>query len=94
MQDFNRSFSIKHRLTVQLWLGVILSLSGILLLWVGLYLPPIGEISASVLTGFGEVATFSGALIGIDYSYRYQVMKFITHKEKMEQNDKEDGENK
>lgn len=84
MKELGNTFSIRHRLTVQLWLGVFLSVIGVALLWVGLFLPPIGEISASVLTGFGEVGTFAGALIGIDYSYRYQVMKFMSKKKENE----------
>ena len=43
---------------------------GGLLLIAGFIAPPPGEIHPSVLTAFGEVLTFSGALIGMDYKYR------------------------
>lgn len=59
----------KHNL--QIWLAVVLSLSGLIILFMGLYIPPIGVIDNSVLIGYGEISTFAGALIGIDYKYRY-----------------------
>ncbi|KDS39087.1 hypothetical protein M092_1025 [Parabacteroides distasonis str. 3776 D15 iv] len=36
----------------------------------GLWMPPRGEIHSSVLVAFGEVSTFAGALLGVDYKYR------------------------
>ena len=52
-----------------------MAFSGLLLIWVGLFIAPIGEIHPSVLTAIGEVFTFSGALIGVDYSYKYKRFK-------------------
>ena len=66
----------KEKLTIQLWLGVMLVLCGIALLWTGMFLAPVGEIHPSVLTAAGEVLTFSGALIGIDYTYKYKTLKY------------------
>lgn len=66
----------KEKLTIQLWLGVVLVLCGIALLWTGMFLAPVGEIHPSVLTAAGEVLTFSGALIGIDYTYKYKTLKY------------------
>ncbi len=43
------------------------------LLLSGFVIAPRGEIHASVLVAFGEVMTFAGALIGIDYVYRSKV---------------------
>ncbi len=57
---------------IQLTLAVMLSLAGMVLLFLGFYSPPVGQISPSVLVAFGEVSTFSGALLGIDYHYRYR----------------------
>jgi hypothetical protein len=42
------------------------------LLACGFACPPAGEIHHSVLIAFGEILTFSGSLIGIDYHYRYK----------------------
>lgn len=70
-----KPLSAREKMTIQLWLGVILAITGIILLWVGLFLPPMGVIDASVLTALGEVFTFSGSLIGIDYSYKFKEFK-------------------
>ena len=59
-----------RRLTIQLWVAVILTLSGIGLLWAAFLVVPLGEIHNSVLLAFGEMSTFAGALFGIDYKHR------------------------
>ena len=55
---------------IQLILSVGLCLFGGTLLIAGFIAPPLGEIHHSVLIAFGEILTFSGSLIGIDYKYR------------------------
>ena len=57
---------------VQLILSVGLCVFGGMLLIAGFIAPPLGEIHHSVLIAFGEILTFSGSLIGIDYHYRYK----------------------
>ena len=57
---------------VQLILSVSLCAFGCALLACGFLCPPTGEIHHSVLIAFGEILTFSGSLIGIDYKYRYK----------------------
>lgn len=44
--------------------------AGLTLLFTALWLPPQGEIDPSVLVAYGEVMTFVGGLVGIDYVYR------------------------
>lgn len=56
----------------QLLLASITTLGGIALLFLGFFTPPLGVISNSVLIAFGEVCTFAGGLLGIDYHYRYK----------------------
>ena len=56
---------------VQLVMAVSMASFGAMLILVAFFVPPLGVIDASVLTAFGELLTFSGALIGIDYKYRY-----------------------
>ena len=51
-------------------------MAGIVLLFLGFYAHPIGDITNSVLVAYGECSTFAGALIGVDYSYRYRTFKF------------------
>ena len=55
---------------IQLYIAVTLCLSGIILLFLGFWVPPQGEIDSSVLVAFGEVSTFAGAVFGVDYKYR------------------------
>ena len=57
-------------LNLQLITAAILAFGGLVLLFVGTFISPAGEIHDSLLVAFGEVATFSGALMGIDYTYK------------------------
>jgi hypothetical protein len=56
--------------TVQLFLSVGLCVFGGMLLVAGFFCPPLAEIHPTILTAFGEILTFSGALLGMDYKYR------------------------
>lgn len=78
----------KRKLNIQLALGVILVLTGIVLLFLGFYAVPIGEIGNSVLVAYGEVSTFAGALIGVDYSYKFKTFK-IEEEERTRRHKKE-----
>lgn len=62
-------------LNCQLLVAVLLSLAGVVLLFMGFWCSPRGEIHNSVLVGFGELSTFAGALFGVDYSYKYKFRK-------------------
>ena len=70
-----KQLSQENKLTIQFILGVLVVVAGIVLLFLGFYAVPIGEIAPSVLTAFGEAATFSGALIGVDYKYRFDMFR-------------------
>ena len=61
------------RLTVQLTMAVLLTMSGIVLLFCGFWIDPRGEVDNSVLVAFGEISTFAGALFGADYSYKLRI---------------------
>ena len=58
---------MKTNIEYQLIIAAVLSLAGIALLFLGTLLAPKGEIHESVLVAFGEIATFAGSIIGIDY---------------------------
>ena len=58
------------RHTIQLLAAVALIAFGALLVTAGFCVEPVGQIHPSVLTAFGETLTFSGSVIGIDYSYK------------------------
>ena len=58
------------RYNIQLITAAVLSVGGLIMLFCGIFITPEGQIHESVLIGFGEVATFSGALMGVDYVYK------------------------
>lgn len=58
------------RANIQLITAAVLSIGGVVLLFCGVYIDPQGQIHETMLIGFGEVATFAGALFGIDYVYK------------------------
>ena len=60
------------KLNIQLVTAAVLSVGGLVLLFCGVFIAPQGEVHESILVGFGEVATFAGALFGIDYTYKWK----------------------
>lgn len=82
-----KRLSEEKKMTIQFWVGLAIVVVGLVLLFLGFYAVPIGEIAPSVLTAFGEIATFAGALIGVDYRYRFkefQTKEEYRHREKDE----------
>lgn len=65
----------KQRLNFRLTVAAILTIVGCGLLIAGFLVPPLGIIDGSVLIAFGETSTFVGAVLGIDYNYKYQIYK-------------------
>lgn len=82
-----KTISLKEKMTIQLWLGVFLAVVGVALLWAGFFAPPLAQIHPSILTALGEIFTFSGALIGVDYHYKFKTIKYLC-----KDDDKEDEE--
>lgn len=64
----------KKRLTLQFIFAWVTVLAGMALIFLSFIVPPTGEIHASVLAAFGEILTFAGAVIGIDYSYKKRLL--------------------
>jgi hypothetical protein len=60
------------KINIQLWLGFSIAIFGVILLIASFFVPPMGIIDASVLAAIGELFTFSGALVGVDYHYRFK----------------------
>lgn len=54
----------------QLLTSTTLVAFGVLLITAAFCVPPTGVIDPTVLTAFGEILTFAGAVIGIDYRNR------------------------
>ena len=63
---------MKDNRYIQLFTAALLSLGGLTMLFCGVFIDPQGQIHESLLIGFGEVATFAGALFGIDYVYKHR----------------------
>lgn len=63
------------RKLLELTLSTLLVIFGVLLITTSFFVPPTGVIDPSVLTAFGEILTFSGALIGIDAKYKSKIMQ-------------------
>lgn len=60
------------KLNLQLIMACLLTIAGIVLLFFGFWVSPTGEIHNSVLVAYGEVSSFAGALLGIDYTYKFR----------------------
>lgn len=63
----------KKNAGIQLLLATLLVLFGVTLITVSFVVPPTGVIDPTVLTAFGEILTFAGALIGIDAKYKSDI---------------------
>lgn len=76
-----KRISVSTKLTIQVIMSVLLVIAGVVMLFMGFYTSPVGEIHDSILIAYGEVSTFAGALLGIDYTYKYKVFKVEQDKE-------------
>ena len=70
-----RSKPSPRTMRLQLILAVAMAIFGCLMIVAAFIAPPSGEIHPSVLTAFGEILTFSGTVMGIDYNYKTKVHK-------------------
>ena len=61
---------MKEWLNIQLLTAFVLAFGGLVMLFCGIYISPMGQIHESLLVAFGEVATFAGSIMGIDYYYK------------------------
>ena len=71
-----------NQLKAQLAIACFTLVVGAGLIIAGFIVPPLGVIDNSVLVAYGETLTFAGALIGVDYTYRFKekVHTFIANK--------------
>lgn len=84
----NGSFT---KFDTQLLLGVFVTIFGLALIMISFFVKPMGYIDPTVLTAFGEILTFAGALLGIDANYRIHVHR-IKHKDGTEELDTDQGQ--
>jgi len=62
----------KTKLNIELALAVVMTVFGIALTAAAFWVPPTGVIDPTVLTAYGETLTFVGALVGVDYHYKFK----------------------
>ncbi len=79
------------KIDTQLFLGVFVAIFGLVLISVSFFVKPTGYIDPTVLTAFGEILTFSGALLGIDANYKIHIHR-IKHKDGTEELTTEQGD--
>lgn len=70
------------------WLGCVLIVVGIILIFLGFYIEPVGELSGSLLGAVGEVFTLGGALVGADAYVEYRIKKIFHDKNADKESDK------
>ena len=55
---------------MQMCLATLTVVFGCVLIGAAFLVPPSGVIDPTVLAAFGEILTFAGTVLGIDYKYR------------------------
>lgn len=58
---------------IKLAMAVLIVMFGCLIITAGFCVPPRGVIDNSVLVAFGEILTFAGAVLGINYTYQFKL---------------------
>lgn len=59
--------------------SVVLLIAGVVIIFISIYLPPLGHVDTSIITIIGEIFTFVGAIFGIGEYTAIQIAK-ITNK--------------
>lgn len=57
-------------------LAIVVMIAGLSMLFIGMFIPPEGEIHSSVLTAFGTICIFVASLLGISIHYANELDKF------------------
>lgn len=72
-QEFDK-LSMKELIVLLLAIGCMIAAT--VAIFLGMYLPPAGEVHPSVLTYFGISSAFCGSLLGISAHYSNELTKF------------------
>ncbi len=68
------------------WLGAVLAILGVAMLFVAMFIEPQGEVSGTVLGAVGEVFVLAGSLLGLDSYFDFKLNKFL------KKDDNDDGD--
>lgn len=55
--------------------SVVLLIAGVVIIFISIYLPPLGHVDTSIITIIGEIFTFVGAIFGIGEYTAIQIAK-------------------
>ena len=75
-QEFD---SLTFKDIVVFFIALFGQIAATVLVFLGMYLEPRGEIHASVLTYYGMASGFTSALLGISYYYNQELRSFKNH---------------
>ena len=64
------------------WLGTVLAIAGVAMLFVALFIPPQGEISGSALGAAGEIFLVAGSLLGLDSYFNFKLKRYLKNDDK------------
>lgn len=76
--------TVTPRDKVQFGIAIGLMIFGCVVLLIGLLTPPSGQIHQSVLVAFGEIATLSAGVLGIDAIYTNKLQRIVSDLKKKE----------
>jgi membrane-bound ClpP family serine protease len=69
------------------WLGAVLATMGVVIMIIGMFIPPEGHISTSVLSGTGEIFLLAGAILGLDQYVNLKVTRILRGEEEKKKNE-------
>lgn len=69
---------ITPRDKVQFTLAGLLMVFGCVMLMIGLWIEPAGQLHSSVLIAFGEVGTLAASILGIDAIFTNKLQQIVT----------------
>lgn len=64
------------------WLGTVMAIAGVAMLFVALFIPPQGEISGSALGAAGEIFLVAGSLLGLDSYFNFKLKRYLKNDDK------------
>ena len=64
------------------WLGAVLAILGVIIMIIGMFIPPEGHISTSVLSGTGEIFLLAGDILGLDQYVNLKVTRILRGEDK------------
>ena len=78
--------------TIQFIASLVLLVIGVVLVFLGFYAVPIGEIHYTVITVFGMFLTFVGAIWQIDVKYEFKTQELMRNMRKSEDSHQDEEE--